>query len=260
MHFPAPKTVARSNWGRNATAILDARLPGEYACVAIAADSDAYGVELRPNGSTDFRERVVVTAARPYVGRIAGKGLGIYPLTECPVDPTVVADIRYSHNLKLDFYPVLPPYLASKRAQARFDFQMGAAGVNVMTASAYCPLVPCMGRREIFVNVDFNEVLTADADIVFEGLRCNGNMAAIANLARTTDRWIAPIGVPSGTWAAGAFFPTPAIEVSELETISNVVADASYFRQYAGDFDFLRVSFTENTDTYWARVSVVLND
>jgi hypothetical protein len=250
-----PRVISSNSWGRAANARI-LSIGKTFACAAIAPDSEAHGVELRPDDTGSLDERIIVTKDQPYFGPLVGKALGVYPLVECPADvanTSGAAGVMYSHIAKLYLYPTAPPVIASKRADARYWFDLGDAGD--LSGSVVSPLIPAFGRAKAFFNFGFLNGVSGDATFKFEGGRVTPS--AIANTERVTDRWQIPDNAGVASWPAA----TAGVKWVTLKEEANVVATEDYAYQYAGNFDFYRVTATLNSGTYaFQHLSIVLED
>lgn len=253
MNCALPKVVAEENWGAASAYIKDIAFDGTFHCIAIAADSEAYGVELRIAGQDSLAKRIIVTRENPYYGPVPGRGTSVHPLAVCPVDSSIndLIHTQYSHNLKLLCYQTAPPWVSTRRAPARYDVEAGDA-TNSYVAAMHMPLIPVMGRDSIHVSYGFNIVGAANIDFFIHGGRVKGNL----HDGRMKSRFRLPGAGHVDSWDTGA----DTIEWFELGTEAGISANAVYQYQYTGDYDFLRLYTVRNSGNYWAKFRVVAKD
>lgn len=222
----APVVVSRKNWGTDALAIPDLNMVGDFQCVAIAPDSEAYAVELRPNGSDAFKSRILVTTAAPYFGSLEGKGLSVYPVLDCYEDDDY---IKFGHLMKINLYRSPPPFVPRKRADQRHTIRLA----NVAAGQTDFPILCSHGRKRHFFTMDGIE---ASAPIEFYG-----GVADQSTPARI-DRFAAPnIAVASMT----AHEANGNILWTLVNTDTSSTSEADVFSwQYEGNFDFWRIRYT----------------
>jgi hypothetical protein len=156
--------------------------------------------------------------------------------------------------MKLMLYRSAPPFVASRRAPARYDFTAGNAD-NLIGASFVFPLIPVMGRDAIFVSLRWENSGAADVDLKVEG----GRLPGAFDDKRLAQRWPSPTGVSVWSAVEGS---GGAVEYDDdpLNIESAVTAAALYQYQYAGDYDFLKVSVVRNSGSFHAGLRVVARD
>lgn len=239
-----PRVIVSDNWGRAHNGqIVDVPMYG-YAC--IAPDSEADSVELRPQTSfkQDWQQRITVSRDSPYIGPIGGKGLGIFPTMEAPVN---TGQSEYQHRMKLLLYPSPLPQPPG-RGVARINFVVG------MTDTVVLPLIPAMGRRHVKFDLHWVREAgdTSDIDIAIAGRQADSPKYGIVSLAS---------GGTFGTYQQRFLTPTNADDYTEdgseasgwwepLYTEAAIAASADISMVGTDAFDWYRITVTLNSGAF----------